>query len=442
MINHRAWNRTILIILFIVVLSLITILSLEAAPSSQTADVVVTVNHQMPDGMSRLSLGVTHTQFSLDWGGEPDAVRSAKQMLRESTHFQNQHIMGWGANNPEPSPGEYNWASLDSRIAMIRSMGAEPVITLCCAPDWMKGGPVGSTDWTNLEAAPLSQHYDDFAELARQVALRYPDVRYYQVWNEMKGLWDSSNNNWDYVAYTELYNRVYDALKSVNPEIHVGGFYMVIEGTGSDQGHWATSVPITPRQITALDYWLQHKHGADFIALNHSLQDYHDPNSYTTAELMALTPVFGEIAQQVRARTNLPIWWAEYYVSGTDEGVAARNASVFYHMLKGDSSVALLWNPMEGEINYPLFSDVRVAGGGQPLPNYHQFRIFHQHFGEGTQLYQATSSSPDVEVLASSNAILLINKRNAEVTVNLNGTLLTLAAYEVRLLGEPELLSP
>src|SRR5207245_1228337 len=103
--------------------------------------------------------------------------------------------------------------TLDARISAIHAMGAVPVITLCCAPDWMKGGQAGTTDWSRIEVAPLSSHYGDFAALAAAVARRYPEVKYYQVWNELKGFWNDSANTWDYVGYTSFYNQVYDALK-------------------------------------------------------------------------------------------------------------------------------------------------------------------------------------------------------------------------------------
>ena len=61
--------------------------------------------------------------------------------------------MGWGGGNPEPSPGEYDWGSLDVRVETMRRTGARMVITLCCAPDWMKGGEPGETDWSNLEGS-------------------------------------------------------------------------------------------------------------------------------------------------------------------------------------------------------------------------------------------------------------------------------------------------
>jgi hypothetical protein len=75
---------------------------------------------------------------------------------------------------------------LDSRIALIRRTGGTPVTTLCCVPDWMKGGRPGTTDWSKLEVAPAPGHYADFAALAATIARRYPFVRHFLflVWNE------------------------------------------------------------------------------------------------------------------------------------------------------------------------------------------------------------------------------------------------------------------
>lgn len=414
---------------------------LALVPLAQAQETVtITVNRHVPDGVSWLDLGVTHTQHSLDTGGGPGSLVRAKTLLAGLCRYQNAHIMGWGTDNPNPAPGVYRWETLDKRLAMIRSMpGAVPVITLCAAPDWMKGGTAGQTDWSKIEVAPLPEHDADFAELARQAALRYRDVHFFQVWNEFKGLWDPAHNNWDYVRYTQLYNAVYDALKSVNPAIQVGGPYLVIEGTGSGKSRdWTTDTPIRARQWEVLDYWLKHKHGADFITLDRSLKDAHDKNAYTVDETMALTPTFEQIARQVRAKTNLPLWWAEYYADppgGGKQAIAALHASVLLHMLKGGTCAALLWQPMEtGEVPHALFTDARQPDGGHPLPYAHVFQAFHDGFKPGTQLYRATSSSPTIEVLASAQNTLLINKRGTSVSVKCEGQKFTLGAYEVRVL--------
>jgi hypothetical protein len=192
------------------------------------AEVTVWIDPLRPIGISQLAMGVTHTQYSLDGWGDPTAVAAGKQVLRASTVFQNQHLMGWGADNPEPWPGVYRWASLDSRVKLMRDTGGTMVLTLCGAPDWMKGGTAGSTDWSKLDRAPTPGHYGDFARLAQRTALRYPDVRYFQVWNELKGFYNPALNRWDYEGYTAFYNRVYDAVKSVRPDARIGGPYVVL----------------------------------------------------------------------------------------------------------------------------------------------------------------------------------------------------------------------
>src|SRR5277367_2660198 len=78
------------------------------------------------------------TQVSADPWRNPTAVTSAKQVVHQSAHSVEPPIMGWGVDNPEPSPGHYDWKSLDSRMQFIASTGAVPVITLAGAPDWMK----------------------------------------------------------------------------------------------------------------------------------------------------------------------------------------------------------------------------------------------------------------------------------------------------------------
>ncbi len=387
----------------------------------QSQPVTVRVERTKVIGISHFQTGVTHTQYSLDPWGDVASVARGRKLLSAVCTFQNQHIMGWGADNPNPSPGVYNWESLDRRMAAMRAMGATPVITLCGAPDWMKGGQAGQTDWSRLEAAPTPEHYADFASLCAVVARRYPDVSYFQVWNEMKGLWDAPANNWNYAAYTRLYNMVYDALKAVRPGIKVGGPYLVIEGTGSNRGGWATEKPIRQRQWQVLDYWLKHKRGADFICLDKSLRDFHDANSYTEADALALTHWFGDVARQGRTRTKLPRGWAEYYgASSRDRDfIAAHYASIMGHMVKSGAAVALLWQPQDdgGDLSLSLFSDTRRTGGGQALSFYFAFKAFHDAFKPGAKLVQATSSSPNVEVLASPRHTLLINKRAAPVQI-------------------------
>jgi hypothetical protein len=311
--------------------------------------------------------GVTHTQQSVD--GKTAANERAEAILETVGPFQNQHLMGWGTENPEPEPGVYDWASLDARIDLIDRTGGEPVITLCTAPGWMKG----TDDW-NMDAAPTPEHYDDFADLAAETAKRYPQVRYFQVWNEFKGFWDDDRNRWDYEGYTEMYNLVYERLKEHDPDLMIGGPYVSLnvykdEGQMSHpsslSGEWGT---VDQRDLDATTYWLDHAAGADFVNIDGwaSTNDgYHPPASEAGGMFRAVSAWLAE-------RTELPIWWAEFYAPLSEDSPASSPAAiraVLNGMREGGADVALWWGPECDGSDFPcVWTSTRQPNGdgGEP----------------------------------------------------------------------------
>jgi len=402
------------------------LLTLAAAPLQAQSVITVIVDRSTPDGRSNFSIGVTHTQPKWE-DGDPIAVARAKSLLAGGLEFQNQHLMDWGTENPEPKPGVYNWASLDKRVALMRSMRATVVITLCTAPGWMKTSgedfprQTGPDSWADDRVA--DNHVDDFVELARKVVLRYPDVKYFQIWNEYKGYWDKGADNWDFVRFTDFYNRVYDAIKSARPDAQLGGPYYPFDGP-------------KPRDWEVIDYWMQHKHGADFVCFDGWVAGYPPTRARDEeAKKMARTDYFGKIADRLRTMSTLPIWISEFYGgwSSDPQFTAANHASCYLHALRCGVAVALLWDAELQRWNY-LFTSTKGPEGGQPSPHYRVVKIFNTEFGPDTELFKARSSSPDVEVLASRTKTLLINKRDVKLAVRLDGVPITLDPYEVRLL--------
>jgi hypothetical protein len=318
---------------------------------------------------------VTHVAQSLDPWGSAAAVRAGEALLanRPGT-LQNQHLMGWGVGNPEPSPGKYDWSALDRRVALMRRTRGTPVITLCCAPDWMKGGTAGTTDWSNLEAAPLPEHVASFAELARQTALRYPDVKHFMVWNEMKGFWDPSKNRWRYEDYTKLYNAVYDALKSVDPTIKVGGPYVsmisqdprLASHPSALTGTWGT---VDQRTLDVISYWLAHAHGADFVAVDGSPAAWGGRWLASPADSMEKLRA---INRWIRQRSSLPIWWSELYAVPYSSGpqfTAAERTTIWQQAMRAmnesGASVVLFWQPESGARWTGLWTPTDVVTGGR-----------------------------------------------------------------------------
>ncbi|MGK5550669.1 GH39 family glycosyl hydrolase [Actinomadura kijaniata] len=390
------------------------------------------------------SWGLTHTQHTLPLSAAASRQRAA---TARQPVAQVQSLMGWGATNPEPSPGRHDFTTLDRRVDLIRATRGTPVITLCCAPDWMKGGTAGRTDWTRLEKAPDPAHYDDFANLAATVARRYPDVRHYLVWNEFKGFWDPARNTWDAAAYTALYNKVYTALKKVDPRIRVGGPYIPMDSNPPGQGPpsevsgpWGA---VDPRVLEATRYWLRNKAGADFLAVDGaSLPGRTGRPGQAPARVNEIDALakFPAVTRWLREQSGdrLPVWWAEWYVqprgvTWSDERLGAVQTAAMMEFARGGASAAFYWSPQvatSAECLGCLWSG--TAAGNRGTPTLTMLQNFTRWFPPGTPLLAMASSNPDIRVLAQPRQMVAVNTTGRPARTLLNGKALELGPYESR----------
>jgi hypothetical protein len=300
-------------------------------------------------GQQTMALGVTHGQYSLDSWLTPEQRASGEKILGATPLLQNQHIMGFGVGNPEPSPGQYDWSRLDERMDLIKRTHGTPVITLCCAPDWMKGGQAGTTNWDNLAVAPQRAHFADFAALAVQVAKRYPQVRYFQVWNELKGFWNGKGDDWNIADFTDFYNQVYDAVKRVRPDAKIGGPYVVLDlfaTTSKPSALKGAYGVVDERSLDAIRYWNQHKHGADFVSLDASTTTRDKGLITSPSEANA---IYGDATRWARKLTGLPVWWSEFYPASPknsdDQTRAVITLDAVARAAEAGAAAMLLWQP-------------------------------------------------------------------------------------------------
>lgn len=383
--------------------------------------------------------GITHTEFSAD--NESGAVtEAASHMLSRVPMLQNQHIMGWGAGNPEPAPGKNDFRDLDRRIKFMSRSQAIPIITLCCSPDWMKGGTSGRTDWTQLETAPRREHFDDYAKLAATVARRYPTVKHFMVWNELKGFWNNAQNRWDIEGYTELYNKVYDALKAVDKDIKVGGPYVSVGSTTAPEqgaeikGPWGS---VIQRDLEAVEYWIEKKKGADFIVVD-GASVTREAGAYPD-EFTALGK-FGALTTWLRQKSgDLPVWWAEWYVEpdsrdwSEERRIAVQTAAMMEFATSGVTT-SLYWSPQRKSTG-----DDQVCLGclwhpstGAEMPMAGILSGFTKWFPLGTKLETVTSSNEKVRVLAQERQLVMVNTTDAAASTTVDGKQFELKPYEVR----------
>lgn len=369
-----------------------------------------------------MDLGVTHTRNSLDDTEPAEARQRGTQILGGAgPELQNHHLMGFGTLNPEPAPGQYDWSSLDRRMELTKETDGTAMLTLCCAPDWMKGGEPGESDWDKLEEAPTKEHFGDYAKLAAEAVTRYPQVERVQVWNEFKGFYREDENRWDYEAYTDLYNQTYKAVKEARPDVQVGGPYVVTNSVpagshdASDvSGPWGA---LDKRPLDALDYWLKNNAGADFITVDGSTTNKGVQDAISPVDVGAQK--FAVVNDWIKKRTQLPIWWSEFYANvpaGADAGYDAPASAVstlaaLGSMARSGAAGALLWGP-EGsdDLKYSsLWSPATEPDGGQPTPLTEAWKWLVPRLQAGEVDFGRAQSSPLSAFRDSDGNMLMVN---------------------------------
>ena len=304
---------------------------------------------------------------------DPTAIKSAMRIMGTfAGSFMDVNMMGWGVGNPEQSPGVFDFHQLAARIALVQSTGGVPIITLSAAPDWMKGGVPGITDWTRIDLAPLAQHYADYAALCAAIAKAFPQVKYFAVWKEMKGFWSTATNQFDSAGYTTMYNTAYTAIKAVRPDALVGGPYMAMQSVSSTwvnpalpHGTWGSS---TKAGATSLSYWLANKVGADFVALD---GDSYTKNAGLITDPISSTAKYAAIDTWLRAQTTLPIAWMESHVlpdptQWTENQQTAVRVATLIQMGSSGAAAGLQWQPQQ-QVGWDegLWTSTDVPTGGK-----------------------------------------------------------------------------
>jgi hypothetical protein len=456
---------------------------------SNSTTITVTIKKQCAI-TSQYASGITLSDASLDPGhaGDPTAVANVEAMIQQSAKYVNVPIMGWGLPDPWPDPSTSaptDWSTLDARVKLAVNLGRTPIITLAIAPWWMKGEYDGNGKTQQLTAADewqdiaynsriLDNKMSAWTQLVQDVATRYMqppyNVHHFQVWNELKGYFDSDTNKYDFTTspgqpdgpnarngYTYMYNQVYKTLMNVATSQHVsqqnikvGGPY-VFADVWSNQNQSDPSDVSKPygvfdqRPLDVLQYWLQHKTGAGFITFDASLED-RDTMKILNQQPFVAANLFADMVTWIRSldpslypgSTTLPInlseWfsWTEANNTSVDEDNALK-AYTMMQFIQAGGGTALSWNNFgNGGSDFGLWSSTFSYGGGQPYPWYSTYKSLEDNFSSGTVIYKTTVSAPsEVGAMASNSKLMLVNKTANNLIVNIGGVTIPLTPYEV-----------
>jgi hypothetical protein len=344
-------------------------------------------------------------------------------LLNGSVSYLNISLGDDGTSDPEPSPGVFDWSSLDARMRQLAPLNTQIVLRAFDAPGWMTASGQAKT-------APLPKYYQSFANLVLATVQRYPQIKFVVVWNELKGFRQNANN-WNYQAYTTLYNTVYTTVKASDPSVEIGGPYVPFppaspgETPSSLTGPWGA---VSQNSLNGITYWIKHAVGADFLAIDgRTAQPLAIPS-----QPAASTELFSTVDTWLQQQTKLPIWWMEWYARSPKLGAPewdAISAYALMQMAASGASNAFIWDP-----------EFRVAGASTATPG-----IWASGTDTGTSLtpvFQvlktklygsrvSLTSHQGVEVLSNGSTYLAVSTVAQTRSIAVDGSKLKLSPYAI-----------
>lgn len=203
------------------------------------------------------------------------AQRTGKRLMRQD----------FALYDIEPEEGHFQWRNQDENVQMATERGLELLGTLGYAAPWIADPRSPNRYHAPIDPAKL----EAFATYVRETVKHYPQVRYWEIWNEpnQERYYRSTPQE-----YAKLLKVAYQAVKQANPNAKVlfGGAYGLEVG-GPD---WVRRVLTDPENPGRENYDIANFH------LRGSLQK-------VEAELNAILTVY-----RTYGKPNAPLWITEF----------------------------------------------------------------------------------------------------------------------------------
>jgi len=392
--------------------------------------VYVTVNASKVIGINNLSLG-----FMLDWEWKIWRDRTVLKQLAKDANFRLIRVF---SHRIEPCTnwdestrtGTFDWTNVDSIIREIFGIGAEPLICIgFCDSNGIIIPPGMAINATT--GLPYPESFAAYcAEWVKHFEQIQLPVKYYEVFNEPFFYF---YKNWVYNEtklgyFLNLFNKCYDEMHKVNPEILIG----------NDASLYRKFLDYWKTHGGKLDFFSFHKYDCDNLNMEDEI-----PLKRAERRYFVTDSIFYGIrdARQLLG-ANLPAIasecnWAATCASGTDPRI---------QKVVGATWLALVLRTavLEGAqyVTYYCFSSSKSwevankpsGGFGFGMINHDDNQPWYPYYVQkliGTSLYpndllvESTTSSNDIKVLSwiheSKINLLLICKINETRVVTFHG---------------------
>jgi xylan 1,4-beta-xylosidase len=259
----------------------------------------------------------------------------------------------------------YDWSKIDELYDDLRARHIRPFVELGFTPQALATSSNSIFYWKGNTSHPDPAGWDALvAAFIRHIQQRYgrDEVRtwYFEVWNEpnLSGFWEGA----DQKAYFDLYDRTARTVKSIDPELRVGG--------PSTAG--ASWVPEFLAHVKAsgapIDFVTTHTYGVDGGFLDEKGQSDTKLSPSPDAIVGDIRRVRAEISAS--PFPHLPLYFTEWSTSYTPrDAVHDSYISAAYILSKLKASQGLLQG-----MSYWTYTDLFEEPGPPPTP-------FHGGFG-------------------------------------------------------------
>ncbi|MGC2110389.1 MAG: glycosyl hydrolase family 39 [Candidatus Korobacteraceae bacterium] len=303
----------------------------------------------------------------------------------------------------------YNFSYVDQIYDGLLANNVKPFVELSFMPYKLAARPDLQSFWYRPNVAPPKDYtkWDDMiTQLAKHLVDRYgiDEVAkwYFEVWNEPNlDFWSGTPRQ---QSYFELYDHTARDLKSVSPQLRVGG-------PATAQAAWVGDmIKHADQTHVPLDFVSSHVYGNDKAS-----DVFHTSENIPRDQMVcrAVKKVHDEI--KASARPEMPLIWSEYnaaydnQVDVTDSIYMGPWLATTIAQCDGLTEMMSYWTfsdvfEEQGVVKQPFYGGFGlIAAGGIPKPSFYALELLHRL---GDQRIE--NSNPNVLVTKGTSGALIV----------------------------------